>query len=47
MLPVLMVTHDPDDRDAAAGRVVAIDGGKAVDDNPPSEEGRDRPMQRV
>ncbi len=28
MLPVLMVTHDPDDRDAAAGRVVAINGGE-------------------
>jgi hypothetical protein len=27
MLPVLMVTHDPDDRDAAGGRVVTIDGG--------------------
>jgi putative thiamine transport system ATP-binding protein len=29
MLPVLMVTHDPDDRDAAGGRVVTIDGGDA------------------
>ncbi|MDP9138902.1 MAG: ATP-binding cassette domain-containing protein [Pseudomonadota bacterium] len=28
MLPVLMVTHDPDDRDAAGGRVVSI-GGEA------------------
>ena len=28
MLPVLMVTHDPDDRDAAGGRVVTI--GEAV-----------------